>query len=176
MELLKKYHQLHTTPEINNLKTWMASAGNTVFDRLLTAEYAQSDLALTVSTLEASTARRTIVFPGLPPLYSGKQIDYNLTFLFNKGFNKQHWTPNDAYVKIYDHLINHLVHEGSITQLTYDYAFARNYNNKGNSIEMLAFWLWNDNLHTMLFTLIVLALAFSEATRNWAPSDFPDFC
>ena len=55
-------------------------------------------------------------------------------------------------------------------------ALSRNYNNKGNSIEMLAFWLWNENHHTMLFTLIIAALAFSEATQQWAPPDFPNFC
>ena len=36
--------------------------------------------------------------------------------------------------------------------------------------------LWNEIHHTMLFTLIIAALAFSEATQQWSPPYFPTFC
>ncbi len=89
---------------------------------------------------------------------------------------KQHWAPNQSYVNIHDLIVEALYSEDIITKDAYETALGRNYNNKGNSIETLALWLWNGNHHLMLFTLIVAALAFAESTQEWAPQEFTNFC
>ncbi|CAE8655870.1 unnamed protein product [Polarella glacialis] len=101
LQAFKQYHESELIPVLRDLQTSMSSAGNIVFDRLLSTENAMTDLQLSVNTMEAREARRTIVFTGLPPFYPKVQIDNNLHYLAGK--------CNFDYKTAIQTTVNHLI-------------------------------------------------------------------
>jgi hypothetical protein len=80
------------------------------------------------------------------------------------------YVPNNIYVDIYDLITEALFHRGIITELHRDYAKNRNYNNKGNSMELLSLRLWDIGEHLLLISTIWLALAMEPTFRHALPA------
>ena len=88
---------------------------------------------------------------------------------------KQDWAGNQYYAILYDQVNEALLHHGRITDKNFAANERRSSNNKGNSMELLAFHLWDQGEHVLLFTMILTIIALNARTREWAPVGFPDF-
>jgi hypothetical protein len=80
------------------------------------------------------------------------------------------YVPNAMYVDIYDLITEALYHRGIIDSNARGYAQGRNYNNKGNSMELLSLRLWDLGEHLLLITTIWLTLAMEPTFRDALPA------
>jgi hypothetical protein len=192
LDAFKEYHSKQLMPRLNDLAISLNTAGNALFDRTLAIEYEQADIKLTLNTVQASLARRQIVFCGLPPIYPASQINHNLQYIC-----KQAGYQADMVIQT---KVNHLISETD--PLTMDYTPVDTYNvtqqgshqptdlGKGKSYNDFSKGKNDSNSKNdngkndkgrdqcellLLLTMILTISALNAHTREWAPVGFPDF-